>query len=149
MAKMRIVSANIVGFYSYKPDIEINYYGECQEVSKECVICKRQLYEPSYDTMSDNKNIFRETEILIGKCGHLFHGDCMCKWLENSTDCPIDKQKWCLHRIADTTTRLELDKYPNKSFNKFDKSNKFNKFDTSLIKNKFNQARKYVKNIQA
>ncbi len=136
---MRIVSANIVGYYSYKPDIEIVYYGEKQEVSKECVICKRQLFEPSYDTVSDNKNIFRETEILIGKCGHLFHGDCMGKWLETSHDCPIDKQKWCVHRIADTTTKLELCKRQC--------SNDF-KFNTNYIKNKFDQARKTVKNMQ-
>ncbi len=139
MSKMRIVSSNIVGYYSYKPDIEIVCYGQNQEVSKECVICKRQLYEPSYDTMSDNKNIFRETEILIGKCGHLFHGDCLGKWLETSHDCPIDKQKWCLHRVADTTTRLDV----NKNYKK-----PWRKFDTSLIKHKFDQARKEVKNLQ-
>ncbi len=128
---MEIVSANIVGFYHYKPDFEVINYGVKQECSKECVICKRTLYEPSYDTVSDNKNIFRETEIVIGKCGHMFHADCIGSWLKNNSDCPIDKIKWCPHHVADSTTRLVLE---NKKFN-------------HNYKNKFSQARKnYLKN---
>jgi hypothetical protein len=64
--------------------------------------------EPSYETLSDNKNIQNDTEILIGKCGHMFHDDCLCKWLKTSDCCPIDKVKWCLHRVADTTTKLVM-----------------------------------------
>ncbi len=126
---MEVISANIVGYYHYKPDFEVVNYGVKQECSKECVICKRTLYEPSYDTVSDNKNIFRETEIVIGKCGHLFHADCIGNWLKTSSDCPIDKIKWCPHHVADTTTRLVLD---NKKYNNY--QNKF--------KNKFNYSRK-------
>ena len=57
--------------------IEIKKYENGKEVIEdkqfECAICKRNLCEPSYETMSDNKSIFRETEITLGKCvGNLF-----------------------------------------------------------------------------
>lgn len=106
---MEVLKLDIVGSYSYKPDIEIISYDENNtQYTKECIICKRGLMEPSYETLSDNKNIQNDTEILIGKCGHMFHDDCLCKWLKTSDCCPIDKVKWCLHRVADTTTKLVM-----------------------------------------
>ena len=115
---MEVLKLDIIGSYSYKPDIEIvSYDGNNSQYTKECVICKRSLLEPSYETLSDNKNISNETEILIGKCGHVFHGDCLCTWLKTSECCPIDKVKWCLHRVADTTTKLVM--YNNSSHNNY------------------------------
>lgn len=105
---MEIVNANIVGYYSYKSDIEIINYGVKEETTKDCAICKGSLYEPSYDTVSNNSNIIKNSEITVGKCGHFFHGDCLNNWLKSNTDCPIDKVKWHLHHIVDTTTKLAL-----------------------------------------
>jgi len=106
---MEVLKLDIVGSYSYKPDIDIvSYDGNISQYIKECIICKRGLTEPNYEILSDNKNISNDNEILIGKCGHVFHGDCLCKWLETSDCCPIDKVKWCLHRVADTTTKLVM-----------------------------------------
>lgn len=106
---MEILKLDIVGSYSYKPDIEIiSYDSNISQYTKECVICKRGLLEPSYEMLSDNKKISNNNDILIGKCGHMFHEDCLCKWLETSECCPIDKVKWCLHRVADTTTKLVM-----------------------------------------
>lgn len=111
---MEILNIDIVGSYSYKPDINIpTYSGYNSKYTKECVICKRSLLEPSYDMISDNKNISNDNNILIGKCGHIFHSDCLCKWLETSECCPIDKVKWCLHRVADTTTKLLMHNLSN------------------------------------
>jgi hypothetical protein len=84
--------------------------------------------EPSYEMLSDNKNILNDNEILIGKCGHVFHGDCLCKWLETSECCPIDKVKWCLHRVADTTTKLVM-------YNATNLSNTKRKFTPKLNEN--------------
>ena len=124
---MEILKLDIIGSYYYKPDIEIvSYDGNVSQCTKECVICKRSLLEPSYETISDNKNISNENEILIGKCGHVFHGDCLCKWLKTSECCPIDKVKWCLHRVADTTTKLVM-------FNSTNQNNYKSKFN---VKNK-------------
>lgn len=124
---MEILKLDIIGSYSYKPDIEIaSYEGESAKYIKECIICKRGLMEPSYETLSDNKNIMNEEDILIGKCGHMFHGDCLTKWLKTSECCPIDKVKWCLHRVADTTTKLVLYENYNKNYKK-----RYNDLDNS------------------
>ncbi len=131
---IEIVNANIIGYYSYKPDIEIVAYGVKQEASKECVICKKSLLEPSYDTVSDNTNIFNECDVVIGKCGHMFHSDCIGNWLTSSNQCPIDKVEWKIHRIADSVTNLVMEK--NRKCNHFHQDKKI-----------FNDARKkYLKN---
>ena len=136
---MEVLKLDIVGSYSYKPDIEITSYKSDlsdKSYTKECVICKRSLFEPSYETVSNNANILNETEIVIGKCGHIFHGDCLGKWLNTCDSCPIDKVKWCLHRIADTTTKLVV--HESEQFNR---SKKFSK-------NNFNNKKKPYKNIK-
>jgi len=134
---MEVLKLDIVGSYSYKPDIEIASYksgtnesGTNESAIRECVICKRCLFEPSYEMIADNANILNETEIVIGKCGHIFHGDCLGKWLKTCDKCPIDMVKWCLHRVADTTTKLVMFESTNsKKFrpNKFSKNNLGNK----------------------
>lgn len=126
---MEVLKLDIVGTYYYRPDIEIVTYGEtnnkCESSwAKECVVCKRLLTEPSYDTICDNEHITDDVEIVIGKCGHMFHGDCLGKWLKTCDSCPIDKVKWCLHRIADTTTKLVVYDGIEKKYNDNSKKNK-------------------------
>ena len=131
---MEVIKLDIIGSYSYKPDIELASYNKDEVYTKECIICKMSLFEPSYEMICDNKNLVNKCEIVIGKCGHMFHGDCLNKWLKTCDFCPIDKVKWCLHKIADTTTNLvtyECDK----NYNNFVK-NKFNR-------NIFNTKKKY------
>ena len=125
---MEVLKLDIIGSYSYKPDIEIaSYDGNNSQYCKDCIICKRELIEPSYETLSDNKNIMNMDEILIGKCGHMFHSDCLTKWLKTSECCPIDKVKWCLHRVADTTTKLVLYEKDNQGYKKrYNNSNNSN-----------------------
>lgn len=136
MSNMKIISSNIVGYYSYKPDIQIKKYENGKEVDEppqiECAICKVNLCEPSYETITDNKNIFRETEITLGKCGHMFHADCIDKWLKISSDCPIDHVHWCRLRELNTTTRLVLANnnfkgYKNNYNSTYNKTNNINK----------------------
>ena len=122
MSRIKVLTANYVGTYSYKPDIEIKRYEDGKEIieetTTECVICKRNLCEPSYETVTNNNNIFRETEITIGKCGHLFHSDCIDKWLKTCDTCPIDRVRWCRHREIDSTTRFVINNnYKNSNHN--------------------------------
>ncbi|CAN8234784.1 unnamed protein product [Cochlearia groenlandica] len=46
-----------------------------QEENTECVICLKD-YE-------------KETLVANLPCGHVFHGDCILKWTEKSTKCPL------------------------------------------------------------
>lgn len=136
---MEVLKLDIIGTYYYKPDIEISTYdNDNNTYCKECVICKKSLFEPSYEMVSDNANILNDTEIIIGKCGHIFHGDCLDKWLKNNETCPIDKVKWCLHRIADTTTKLEV--YNDKNSCEFIKK-KFIKKSNTIKKKVYNNIR--------
>lgn len=107
---MEIVNINITGYYSYKCNLENNHYDNKEECH-ECIICKRTLYEPNYDSVTDNKNIIYDYKIVIGKCGHLFHKNCIDKWLVKCNTCPIDKVKWCQHTVADTTIYDNIKKY--------------------------------------
>lgn len=47
-----------------------------EEIGKnDCVICL--------------ENLGMERELLCTPCSHMFHGDCIKKWLENGNSCPI------------------------------------------------------------
>jgi hypothetical protein len=109
---LSILKADIVGYYSFKPDFEIKNYSN-KEVDKskyECVICKRSIYEPSYEHITDNTKLQEEPQLIIGKCGHIYHNDCLTKWLSSGNKtCPIDKVEWQTYRIADSMTKLVLE----------------------------------------
>lgn len=110
---LSILKADIVGYYLFKPDFEIKNYSDEKDVNKletECVICKRSIYEPSYEHITDNSKLQEDPQLIIGKCGHIYHNDCMTKWLSSGNKtCPIDKVEWQTYRIADSITKLVLE----------------------------------------
>jgi hypothetical protein len=114
---MEIIKFDACGYYYYKPDFEVKNYSDTCETKneKDCIICKRSLYEPSYDQITDNTKLLNEQDIIIGKCGHCYHHDCMQKWLNaGNKNCPIDKVEWHTHRVADSMTKLVL--FNNKKY---------------------------------
>ena len=115
---MEIVNIDIIGFYSYDSNLTTGQYNNCEKKYEDCIICKRSLYDPCYDIITDNKLIMVEDKIHIGKCGHMFHGECINKWLEKCRTCPIDKVNWMLSDIVDTGTCIVIDK---KKYNKYNK----------------------------
>lgn len=135
---MEIVKLNIQGYYFYCPELEIEnfekHYNK-NSLLKDCAICKRSILEASYDTITNNKKIIEENEITIGKCGHMFHSECIDNWLKTSTTCPIDKVKWQLFRKADTYTKLSLKENDKIKENTENKENKTEKI-VKQIKNK-------------
>jgi hypothetical protein len=128
---LSILKADIVGYYLFKPDFEIKSYSDEKDANKlktdnletECVICKRSIYEPSYEHITDNSKLQEDPQIIIGKCGHIYHNDCMTKWLSTGNKtCPIDKVEWQTYRVADSITKLVLESA---------KVNKVNKVSTT------------------
>ena len=75
----------------------------------------KSIYDPSYETISNNTNIMFDTMIEVGKCGHLFHSDCIKSWLKNNNICPIDKVQWCKHKTLDNKYCFNK-KHINKKF---------------------------------
>ncbi len=106
---MEIESIELSGNYYYAPDFEIMSYDDKCEKCIECAFCKRNLYEYSYNIITDNKRLLNDNKVIIGKCGHMFHKDCMDSWLKcGNTICPIDKVTWEEYRIADNYTTLPI-----------------------------------------
>lgn len=127
---MEIIKLNVKGHYFYCPDLQIENYEKHlnkQKLLSECAICKRSILEASYETITNNRNIALENEVTIGKCGHMYHSECINSWLKTNYICPIDKVGWQPFRIADTTTKLTLNE--NKNYMNNIKDNKFNKHD--------------------
>ena len=124
---MEVLKLYPIGYYHYESEIKLNLYDPNNPAyCKECVICKSSLFEPSHEVISSNSNLKSECNISIGKCGHIFHEDCLNKWLKKNNTCPIDGAIWCLHRIADTTTNLVVKN--NKCLSKINKNCLSNKF---------------------
>jgi hypothetical protein len=119
---MEIIKLNMTGYYFICPDLpteNIDKHLNKTKLLADCVICKRSILEPSYDSITNNTNIINESEITIGKCGHMFHSECIKNWLKTSNICPIDKVTWQLFRVADSFTKLVVKE--NKFKNNFDK----------------------------
>ncbi len=116
---MEILKLNVVGHYYYNPKIEFKNYSEHNSKRDEkCSICLKSIYDPSYETISNNVNIMYDTTIDLGKCGHMFHSDCIKSWLKTNTICPIDKVMWCKHRTLDNNHKYCFNKkyFNNKKF---------------------------------
>ena len=106
---IEIESIELDGNYCYAPDFEIMTYDEKPTVCTECAFCKRNLYDYSYNIITDNKSLLNDNKVIIGKCGHMFHKDCMDSWLKcGNAICPIDKVTWEEYRIADHYTSLPV-----------------------------------------
>jgi hypothetical protein len=134
---MEVLKVNAVGYYYYNPRVELKNYNEEKNNSSNkdinCTICLKSIYDPSYETISNNHNILYETKVELGKCGHLFHSDCIKRWLKTNQICPIDKVTWCRHRILDNKQKYCFNK---KYFNnkKFQDKKEINKPHTEIVK---------------
>ena len=72
----RIVSNNTeLGIYNSETNTENSEESESQV----CAICQENI---------DNNSIIRK----IKKCGHIFHSECLDKWLEDHLTCPSCRQ---------------------------------------------------------
>ena len=64
-----------------------------------CAICRNKLYEPSIEAQA-NPGLADDAgySIAWGCCGHVFHLDCISRWLKTRSVCPLCNREWeCVH----------------------------------------------------
>ena len=65
-----------------------------------CAICRNKLTEPSIEYQA-NPTQTNEAGLSIawGCCGHVFHLDCIQRWLKTRNTCPICSKEWEFAKI--------------------------------------------------
>ena len=70
-----------------------------------CAICRNKLYEPSIEAQA-NPGLADDAgySIAWGSCGHVFHLDCISRWLKTRSVCPLCNREWEFAKIEKIAT---------------------------------------------
>ena len=79
-------------------------------VTDTCAICRNKLYEPSIEAQA-NPGLADDAgySIAWGCCGHVFHLDCISRWLKTRSVCPLCNREWEFAKIEKIATYGNLD----------------------------------------
>ena len=60
-----------------------------------CAICRASINEPSIQYQA-SPSVHNENgkSIAFGCCGHVYHLDCIQKWLKTRSVCPLCSKEW-------------------------------------------------------
>lgn len=65
-----------------------------------CAICRNSLHEPSIEYQANPGSSSEDgLSISWGACGHVFHHDCISKWLRARSNCPLCNKEWEFAKI--------------------------------------------------
>jgi RING-box protein 1 len=79
---------NLVGYWKW--DINIDT----------CAICRNSLQCPSIEYQANpDTNTEEGLSIVFGVCNHVYHLDCIKRWIKTRDVCPLCNSKWDFCKI--------------------------------------------------